>query len=315
MNHPDNHKTFIEHLEDLRKTLIKIAAVVAVVLPIAFIFADDAVQFLIDHSCPPEFSLHYFTPMEPLFVRIKVSLLMALFISLPYTSFIIWKFIVPALYPEERRGIKKLAFFSSLLFLAGSSFCFYFIIPAMMKFSMSMQSDALQPTIGLSRYIVLVGMMLLGFGVMFQLPILIFFLVLSGIIKLKTIKQQRAIVLIVILVLSALLTPPDIFSQIMMAIPTYLLFEISLIFAALAIKSKKESLVFDNEETQSESAEEDKNNPEDTEPLSADPEADKVDYSYEDEDYSYKNSSRRKLRSSSKHGRKKYGRTRKPKRQ
>ena len=313
MNHPDNHKTFIEHLEDLRKTLIKIAAVVAVVLPVAFIFADDAVQFLIDYSCPPEFSLHYFTPMEPLFVRIKVSLLLALFISLPYISLTIWKFIVPALYPEERRGIKKLAFFSSLLFVAGVSFCFYFIIPAMMKFSMSMQGDTLEPTIGLSRYIALVGMMLLGFGVMFQLPILIFFLVLSGIIKLDTIKQQRAIVLIVILVLSALLTPPDIFSQVMMAIPTYLLFEISLIFAAIAIKSKQETLMFDDEENNPDSHNEDKDHSTPIDQLSDDPDSDRIDYSHEDEDYSYKNSSRRKLRSSSKHDRKKYGRSRKRK--
>ena len=314
MNHPENHKTFIEHLEDLRKTLIKIAAVVAIVLPIAFIFADDAVQYLIDNSCPPEFSLHYFTPMEPLFVRIKVSLLMALFITLPYTSYVIWKFIVPALYPEERKGIKKLAFFSSLLFIAGSSFCFYFIIPAMMKFSISMQSEALEPTIGLSRYIILVGMMLLGFGVMFQLPILVFFLVLSGIIKLKTIKQQRAIVLIIILVLSALLTPPDIFSQIMMAIPTYLLFEISLIFAAVAIKSNKESLMFNEEDSSYTPTDEETKDTEDIEPTPFDDEANRIDYSYEDEDYSYKNRSKRKLRSGSKRAGKRYGRSRKPKR-
>jgi len=305
MNHSDNHKTFIEHLEDLRQTLIRMVSVVAIVLPIAFIFADNAIKYMLDNSCPPEFKLHYFTPMEPLFVQIKVSLLMALFISLPYTTYVLWKFIVPALYPEERRRIKQLALVSSLLFISGSSFCFYFIIPAMMRFSISMQSNALEATIGLSHYITLVGMMMLGFGIMFQLPILVFFLVLSGIIKLETIKKQRAIVLILILVFSAILTPPDIFSQIMMATPTYLLFEISLIFAAATIKGRKKRET-ENEviETAPSKGAESTVQHEETEE-----DSDVYDYDDYDDHYSHGNLRKRKLRSSSKHNRKGYARS------
>ncbi|MDD5598477.1 MAG: twin-arginine translocase subunit TatC, partial [Victivallaceae bacterium] len=99
-----------------------------------------------------------------------------------------------------------------------------------------MRSDELQPAIGLNNYIGLAGMLLLGFGMMFQLPIVIFFLALSGMIQIKTIKKLRPLVMIVILTLSALLTPPDVFSQLLMAVPTYLLFELSLLLSSFAVR-------------------------------------------------------------------------------
>ena len=241
MSSLENHKTFIEHLEELRKVIFKILLTVTILLPALFWFADDAIRFLVAHSCPPDFTLRYFSPMEPLFVKIKISLLAAIFVGLPYIAYTLWQFIVPALYPQEQQRIKQLAFSSWILFISGGVFCFLFIIPAMMRFSLSMQSKELAATIGLSNYIGLVGMLLLGFGIMFQLPIVIFFLVLSGMIKLSTLKKQRAIVLIIILILSALLTPPDIFSQIMMAGPTYLLFELSLIISAITLKTREET--------------------------------------------------------------------------
>ena len=108
-----------------------------------------------------------------------------------------------------------------------------------MRFSLSMQSTELKAVIGIGNYVELVGMLMLGFGIMFQLPIVVFFLALSGMVELETIKKLRAIVLIAILTLSALLTPPDIFSQLMMAIPTYLLFELSLLISSIAIRAKK----------------------------------------------------------------------------
>ncbi len=239
MNFPENHKTFLEHLEELRLLIFRIIFAIIFILPVSFYFADDFIRLLVKHSCPPDFTLRYFSPMEPLFVKIKISLLAALLIALPYIAYIVWKFIVPALYPNEKRIVKRLAFSTWLLFLTGVAFCFFFIIPAMMRFSLSMQSAELEAAIGLSNYVVLVGMLMLGFGIMFQLPIIVFFLALSGMVELKTIKKLRAIVLIAILTLSALLTPPDIFSQLMMAIPSYLLFELSLLISSIAIRSKK----------------------------------------------------------------------------
>lgn len=240
MNSPENKKTFLEHLEEFRYLLFRIIIAIVILLPVSFYFADDCIKLLVTYSCPPNFSMHYFSPMEPLFVKIKISLLLAIFITLPYIAYTVWKFVVPALYPHEKRTVKRLSFSTWLLFIAGLSFCFFFIIPAMMRFSLSMQSTELKAAIGIGNYVELVGMLMLGFGIMFQLPIVVFFLALSGMVELETIKKLRAIVLIAILTLSALLTPPDIFSQLMMAIPTYLLFELSLLISSIAIRGKKE---------------------------------------------------------------------------
>jgi len=248
MNSPENQKTFLEHLEDLRGLIFRIIIAVIIIFPVSFYFSDDLIRLLVNHSCPPDFTLRYFSPMEPLFVRIKVALLASLVIALPYVAYIVWKFVVPALYPNERRVVKRLAFCTWLLFIGGAAFCFFFVIPAMMRFSLSMQNSELEAAIGLSNYVVLVGMLMLGFGIMFQLPIIVFFLALSGMVKLETIKKLRPIVIIAILTLSALLTPPDVFSQLMMAVPSYLLFELSLLFSSIAVRNRKESEAEKDEE-------------------------------------------------------------------
>ncbi len=183
-------------------------------------------------------------------MQIKVALCLSLFAAAPYIAYVGWQFLVPALYPHEKRHIKRLACVSSLLFLAGVAFCLFFIIPAMMKFSFQMQNESMQQTIGLSQYIGLVAMLMLGFGFVFQLPILIFFLVISGIISLQTLKKQRPVVLVAILTISALLTPPDVFSQFMMAIPTYMLFEISLLAAAATQRKKTAAQLSSHDEPQ-----------------------------------------------------------------
>ena len=249
MDFPENNKNFLEHLEDLRLLVFRIIFALALFLPVTFYFTNDLISFLVKYSCPPNFTLKYFSPMEPLFVQIKVSLLAAFAAALPYIAYKIWRFIVPALYPHERLRVKQLAFFSWLLFVAGIVFCFTAIIPAMMRFSLSMQTSELTPAIGISNFTTLICMMMLGFGVMFQLPIIVLFLTLSGMIKLETLKKLRPIVLVVILVLSALLTPPDVISQLMMGLPTYLLFEMSLFISSVALRSKKNTNVEEPLET------------------------------------------------------------------
>lgn len=238
MDSPENNKTFLEHLEELRLVILRILIAVIILFPVAFYFAGDLIVFLVNYSCPADFALRYFAPMEPFFVKIKISLLAAFFAALPYVAYEVWKFVVPALYPDEKRTIERLTLSSWALFLAGTAFCFFLVIPAMMRFSLSMQSAELQAAIGLDNYLDLVGVLLLGFGVMFQLPIVIFFLVRSGMLQIETLKKLRPVIVIVILTLSALLTPPDVFSQLMMAVPTYLLFELSLLLSSAVVRSR-----------------------------------------------------------------------------
>lgn len=229
---------FIDHLEALRRTLLKIFLCLVLLFPVGFYFAGQAVEWLIKYSCPPGFTLHYFSPLEPLVVQIKIGFFLALFAGVPYIAVTVWKFVSPGLYRRERRSVALLAVTSWLLFAAGTVFCLTLIIPLMIKFSLSLGSDYIRPAIGIGNFTSMATMLLAGFGLMFQFPIVVFMLVGSGLVSLQTFRKQRAIVLITILVLSAILTPPDIISQVLMATPTYLLFEISLLMGSIAIRKK-----------------------------------------------------------------------------
>jgi sec-independent protein translocase protein TatC len=241
MSNSERTKSFFDHLEELRFVILKIIICLFILLPVMFWLAAPAVDFLVTNCCPPGFTLKYFSPLEPFFVRMKVALLLALFCGLPYIAFQTWRFIAPALYKKERMWISRLSLMSWLLFIGGAVFCYYLILPAMMRFSLSLQTPKLQPVIGIGSFIGLTNMLLLGFGLMFQFPIAVFMLAASGIVKLETLKKQRALVLVIILTLSAILTPPDVLSQIMMTVPAYLLFEISLLLGTIAIKEQKET--------------------------------------------------------------------------
>ncbi|MCP3964928.1 MAG: twin-arginine translocase subunit TatC [Lentisphaerae bacterium] len=234
MTEQHGEKSFLAHLEELRWVLLRAIICIAVLFPLAFWLAPYGLELLVKHSCPTGFALKYFTPLEPFFVRIKLGLLLAFFIGVPYIAIVLWGFVVPGLYVRERFWLGRLSFLSWLLFICGIFFSFFLILPAIMNFSLSMQTEALQPAIGINSFVSLTGFLLLGFGIMFQLPIAVFLLVKSGLVKLETFQKQRPLVCIVILTLSAILTPPDVFSQVMMAVPSYLLFEISLVLGRFA---------------------------------------------------------------------------------
>ncbi|MFA7232330.1 MAG: twin-arginine translocase subunit TatC [Victivallaceae bacterium] len=240
---PVKNKTFFDHLEDLRRVALKVLICLFIVLPLSFYLATPAVNFLLKHCCPPGFNLRYFSPMEPLLVQIKIALMLSLFIGLPYIAYQLWSFIVPGLYQHERFWLGRLSIISWILFVTGIGFCYLFVLPAMMKFSLSMETTYLQASIGIDNFIMLTGLMLLGFGIMFQFPLVIFMLAKTGLVNLTTLKKQRPVILVIILILSAILTPPDVFSQLIMAIPTYLLFEISLLLASISIKSKPAEII------------------------------------------------------------------------
>lgn len=222
-------KNFLDHLEDLRYSIIRVLLCLAVLFPLSIFFAQDILEILIKVSCPPKFEFKFFSPMEPLLVQLKIAFTVSIFVAFPYMVYEAWRFIAPGLYAHERRFALLLVGSSWILFIVGIAFSFFLIIPMIMQFSISMGSANLQPAIGLQNFISLTSFMLLGFGLMFQFPIAIYLLVKTGIIELSLLKKQRSTIMIIILVLSAILTPtPDIMTMLIMALPTYLLFEISL---------------------------------------------------------------------------------------
>ena len=225
--------TFIAHLEELRRTLLACLASWALALPAGLALAPWTVSALLRWSCPASLStLHYFSPLEVFVVHLRMGCVIAAVLCYPYAMHRIWRFLRPALYDNERRSLRVWIVYSSVLFLAGGAFCIATILPILMQFSASFATPRITPVIGIAQFMSLAGALILAFGVMFQTPIAVCALVRFGVISVEKLKQSRPYMLIVILIVAAILTPPDVLSQIMLALPTWLLFEVGIFLAS-----------------------------------------------------------------------------------
>ena len=183
--------------------------------------------------------LHYFSPMEVFIIQLKAGIVLAIIFASPVIAYEARKFILPALYENERRFLGWFMSLFVLLFISGCAFCIFLILPLVMNFSVGFMSERLEPTIGLANFVNLASGLILAFGIMFQFPLAVLICVKFGFISIKTLKNSRPYIIVGILVLAAIFTPPDIVSQLMLGIPTWLLFEAGL-FAAGIIENSQE---------------------------------------------------------------------------
>ncbi len=235
----DRDEPLAAHLEALRSTLI--ACIIAIVLlyPFSYWASPYVIDYLIKHCIPENVgSLHYFAPMEVFWTQLNLSLILALLLSYPWNIFQIWKFLLPALYKEEARALKIWLFSSSILFASGVAFCIYFILPILMGFSGSFSTEGIKPIIGLQNFLSLAGWLMLAFGLMFQAPIIVLLAVRFGLTTSASLREKRPYAIVAILFFAALLTPPDVVSQVLLAVPTWLLFELGLVLATKIEKKK-----------------------------------------------------------------------------
>jgi len=254
MSDIEQGESFFGHLTELRTVFFKILVCVAVLFPACYCYTTPVLEWFIATSCPAGFELKYFSPMEPFFVEMKLAFIMALFIGVPYIAYQVWSFVAPGLYSNEKYAVSRFAFASWLFFGLGAFFSIRFIFPLVLKFSMGFQSEYIKANIGIQNFVSMATMMTVGFGLMFQFPIAVFLLVRTGLVKVETMRKHRPVIVIGILVLSALLTPPDVISQLMMGIPTYILFEGSLFFAQFArVKAMENKELSDDESDESDS--------------------------------------------------------------
>ena len=229
---------FTYHLTELRKTLLSIIFCLLILFPLGYYLAPYCMSFLIKWSFPPQFSkFNFFSPMEVFLVNLKIGFIISFIIGFPYIIYKIWQFLLPALYEKERKFLKIAVFVSSFLFVCGVSVCIAFMLPLLINFSMSFATEEIQPILGISNFVGLSFWLMLAFGLMFQFPIAVYFLVRFSIVSIETLTNKRPYIIVVILILSAILTPPDIISQLMLAIPTYISFELGIIFARLQNKA------------------------------------------------------------------------------
>lgn len=225
----NKEETFISHISALRSTLLKCLWAVVIVLPFTFYFAPkvlDALIKIITSSSPVK--LNYFHPVEVFMIQIKIALVIDLIICFPYIAKQLWNFILPALYDHERKPLKTILLVSCGLFAIGVLFSLFVILPLIINFGLSFATENIQAMLRISDVINLVLWMSIVFGLMFQIPVLTYYLIKTDVISYKTIADKRPYVIVGLLVMSALLTPPDIISQLVLCIPTYLLFEAGL---------------------------------------------------------------------------------------
>ncbi len=262
----DNQEmSFLDHLEELRWHIIRaicgimiIAIVVFVMKNFVFqniIFAPKESDFLTyrffcwvnDALCfsPPEFQVQAFKIEEQFVSHIKVSIVLGFIVSFPYVFYEMWKFVKPGLYKKEVTAARGIVGICSTLFLIGVLFGYFIITPFALTFltNYNLGETVAQPT--LTSYINNLMMYTLPTGLIFELPVVMFMLAKIGLITARDLKQYRKIALVVILVVSAIITPPDVMTQIMISIPLYGLYELSIKVVSRVEKQEEEKMKAD----------------------------------------------------------------------
>ena len=230
--------TIIEHLSELRSVIIKSLVCITILFPVCYYISLPTIEWLKQFSCLRAYSLVYLQPLELFFTRLKVSFFLSLFICFPYITFQVWTFLSPALFKNERYYLKRFVILGSSLFIIGAGLGLFVVFPAVLNFAVRMSVSGITPMISVSSFTGLAIMLMLGFGLVFQLPIFVYILTRTGLVEIQTMKKSRPIIIIAVFVFAAILTPPDVISQLAMALPSIMLFEISLWFASTT-KGKK----------------------------------------------------------------------------
>lgn len=236
----DKDESLIAHLEALRSMLLKsILALCIGLIPVFLLtpyFMDALIKIMIRDN---DVVLNYFSPMEVFILQIKTAVVLDILVCFPYIARQVWNFVLPGLYDNERRFIKSIVFTSSVLFIIGVLFCLFFILPMLINFGISFATDNIKAVFGISNIVTLALWLSVVFGLMFQFPLITYSLIRADIVSYETVKDKRPYIFVGILIIAALLTPPDVVSQLMLATPTYLLFEAGLYFSRRIKHSKK----------------------------------------------------------------------------
>ena len=224
--------TFFQHLEELRSRIIKSLIFVIVVSCILFNLTDKILLNIVR----PVGSLIFIEPAEAFIANIKIAFWGGLFLSSPFILYQIWQFLLSGLNTNERRYVFIFGPLSFIFFMLGAGFGYFIIVPIGIKFLLSFSTDFIVPAISLGRYVSFVGVLTFAFGAIFEIPLVILFLARLGIVTPAFLSTKRRHAVVIIFILAAILTPPDVITQCLMAGPLMILYELSVFFSKLACK-------------------------------------------------------------------------------
>lgn len=231
-----------DHLEELRLRLLLALAGLAVGAVICLFFGSKIITFIQRpyNNLMPDHPLSALAPADAFIGYMKISLISGLILSSPWVFYQLWMFVVAGLYPSEKRYVRMAVPFCTSLFVAGALFFIYVVAPLSLAFFLKFGNIInVAPNWTFQKYVSFVTVLMLVFGVAFQTPIAIFFLNKTGLVSLPALRSSRKFVLLAIFVVAAMATPPDVISQVTLALPLYLLFELGILLSYLANRKRK----------------------------------------------------------------------------
>jgi sec-independent protein translocase protein TatC len=231
--------SFLEHLDDLRGVLIQSAIAYLLTVVACWFFSGQIIDILIKDLTVEQ--LIFYAPAEAFMARVKISLVLGLLIAYPFILFRVWSFVSPALFTKERKKVWPFIAAASILFYVGVVFAYLILIPIALSFLIGFGTDHLTPMISVTAYFAFVARLCLVFGLVFQLPVIVFVLSMIGVVTPKFLLGQWRYAVVIIFVAAAILTPPDPASQVLMALPIVLLYITSVLAAYLTVRRKEKA--------------------------------------------------------------------------
>jgi sec-independent protein translocase protein TatC len=242
---------FTVHLEELRSRLIKAFIAVTIGFLASYFFKEQIFQILttpLVKVMKPGDHLIYTNLPEAFFTFLKAAFISGIMIASPYLLYQFWMFVAPGLYDKEKRLVLPILALSTLFFVGGALFGYFVVFPIGFEFFLSFASETIRPMPSMKAYLGFSSKLLLAFGVAFELPLVLTFLARLGIVSVDLLKRYRKYAILLFFVGSALLTPPDVVTQVFMAVPMMLLYELSIFGARMFGKEKKKEDALESEE-------------------------------------------------------------------
>jgi len=228
----DKKKTVIEHLEELRLRIIKCAVFVIAASVICYNFSGKILSIVIK----PANRTVFIAPQEAFVAYIKVAFISGILASVPFILFEAWRFISEGLQTREKKYVLLFAPLSLIFFAVGAIFGYGVILPVAMKFLLGFSTEYITPMLSVGMYVSFAGLLIFAFGIMFELPIAALFATKIGLVTPYFLSKRRREAVVIIFIMAAFLTPPDVVTQMLMAVPLLALYEASILFSKLAYK-------------------------------------------------------------------------------
>lgn len=235
--------TLLSHLIELRSRLLKAVTAIVIILVPLVPFSQRLFEIVTKplRAVIPGGQLLATKPLSPIFTPFKAVCLIAIFLAMPYVLYQVWAFVAPGLYRKEKRFALPLLATSIFLFYAGVAFAYFVVFPLIFTFAVTFPSDTINVMPDITEYLDLAITLVLAFGFTFEVPIATVLLVMTGITTVETLSKARPYVFLMAFVIGMFLTPPDVFSQTLLAIPVYLLYEAGIIMSRILAKKQSES--------------------------------------------------------------------------